>query len=815
MMPRISAEVQADTQFQATLFQREGKSLRSVLAVAGETRKTDVKLLAQIAASFNKANLGMTRLNAVACATLLLVPCGAQPHAAGVKLVQEGRARATIYAAADIFENPARERLRASVRDLAHYLSKMSGADIQIVRGRPTPGAPLLPILVGKLAEATFEQPKTTAPARQGFRVVVTQSAVGLLGHSDLATSYAIYEVLDQLGCRWYMPSSMGEVIPRRRTITLKEQDLDAAPYTFTRTVWHADRDYRRRNRLGGRQLNTGHALEGYVSADLLAQHPEWRAVYSDGQSYNRRLKFSHPGVAEAIADHIIERLESNPQYDTVSLSPDDGPANGLGFDMTDDLKLDAGDWDPTIPGPSHTDRLVWFCNRIAERVTAKHPHVLFGMLAYRNYTRPPVREKLHPRIVPQIAALSYSRAHPWTDPSEPNNEAMRHIVRGWGAAAQAVSYYMYGYFWPELSTPNPFITKWSKNVPLALGEGKCKFWQPETLPNFDTTMHALYLGIRLAWDPQQNPRDIIDRLHRDFYGHAAEEMAAYWHFVDSCWVSTPEYSGGGYGHLRRFTRERMATARRLMDRALAAVRSPPERFRVVMADDSLRLFELFMKMRRDLAAGHFSALGRDAHRWRATASALAERYRAQFAFGRIPWDGGNSIYGRLFRKLYQATYEDAARIAERYDILTNPPLRSWRFRVDPADHGITEGWATLDFDDDDWRLSDICLETMSTLGHHDYRGSMWHRTKVTLPALAPQRKIYLWVGGAFDEAQPFVNGRAFDKFRSRGEPLSFDITDVVRRGEVNQLAIRCIRGKGRLGLGGLVAPVVIYAARP
>jgi hypothetical protein len=739
---------------------------------------------------------------------------------ADVTLVSRGQVRTAIHVPAGLLDSAGspdsgdRKRLRASVDDLAHYLKRMSGAVVDVVEGMPPPDATRIPILIGALATQRFGPTRTRAPVGQGFRVDVTSETIGLHGESDLSTSYAIYELLDQQGCRWYMPSPQGEVIPTRETVVVREQKLDTAPFTVMRSIWHADEDYRRRNRLGGQELSTHHALEGYITPELLEEHPEWRAVGVDGQHQGRRLKFSMPGVAEAIAAHLIRRLDADPSRRTLSLSPDDGPANGWGFDSTDDLRIDAGDWDPTMPGFSHTDRLVWFCNRIAERVVAKHPDVTFGMLAYRNYNRPPVREKLHPSIVPQIAPLSYSRAHPWTDDGEPNNETMRYIVRGWAQAAARVSYYVYGYFWPELSTPNPFITKWSVNVPMALKEGKCKFWQPETLPNFDTTLHALYLGIRLSWNPDQEPADILRELHRLFYGHASREMAAYWHFIDECWVATPEYSGGGYGHLRRFPPDRMAHARQLMDAALAAAKTQEEIFRVRMADDSLRQFELFMKMRHDLAAGRFGRLGRDAARWRQRASALAEKYQAQFAFGRVLWDEGNSIYGRLFRKLYQRTYDDAERIATEYTILTQPPLRFWRYRLDPKDEGEGSGWAARDFDDDDWQMTDPCLQTMSTLGHHDYRGVSWFRARVELSEIPPGERVYLWVGGVFDEVQPFVNGQSFQQVRSRAFPLSFDITEALRAGATQQLALRCVRAKGRLGLGGLVAPVVVYRGR-
>src|SRR5690606_20395294 len=121
-----------------------------------------------------------------------------------------------------------------------------------------------------------------------------------------------------------------------------------------------------------------------------------------------------------------------------------------------------------------------------------------------------------------------------------------------------------------------------------------CRYWQPETLANFEVVMHALYLGTRLSWDPTQKPADIFDELHRLFYGNAAKEMAAYWTFIDDVWTGTPEYSGCGFGHLRRFGGEKIRKARELMNAAIAKAVTPEEKFRIGMADDSLKAFELF-----------------------------------------------------------------------------------------------------------------------------------------------------------------------------------------------------------------------------
>jgi hypothetical protein len=750
------------------------------------------------------------------------------PARADVTLVEQGQARCRIHApaAAMADDDPnidpnstlardrelARQRLRESVRDLVLYLEKMSGAKIEVVTDPPAAAPDLLPILVGDFATTAFGPPAQAAPYAQGFRVIVGPGGVGLAGESDLAASYAIYEVLHALGCRWYMPGELGEVIPSLPTVTLAEMDVSSAPFTYYRGLWYCDDAYRRRNRLGGLLLNAGHALEGYVTAEQRQAHPEWVGEVA-GQPSPNRLKWSDPAVAEAIAARLLEYHAANPAL-TYSLSPDDG----LGFDESAaDRAIDAGDYDSTFDGISITDRLMVLCNRIAERVTTQEPDVLFGMLAYANYTRPPVREPVHPAIVPQIAPITYSRAHPMTDDRVPGNPELRYLVEGWGQKARATSVYFYGWFLAEPSAPNPMITKWGTDAPIVLANN-CRFWQPETLSNFETSMHALYLGSRLAWDPKQEPAQIIDELHQKFYGHAAQEMAAYWHYIDRVWVETPEYSGCGFGYLRRWTPEHLAESRRLLDAGKAACQTDIERRRVQLADDSLALFEQFMKLRRDLAEGRFDRLAEEAAAWRTRVVALGDQWQENYTFTKVPWSAA-TVNGAYFGSFYQLTYDDATRIARDFSLVTGP-LRVWRWQPDKEKTGETEGWAAADYDDAAWPTTDVCLETWSTLGHHNYFGSMWYRSDVSLPEAAGKR-THLWVGATDGRVKLFVNGRhvpyqpaegaAQDAFEGYCQPISFDVTDYVQAGE-NQVALLATRTFfNELGTGGLLAPVVVY----
>lgn len=765
---------------------------------------------------------------------LLLLCClsSALASAAPVVLVENGKARCVIHVPVrlidDRVKNPEppsvwkgtpgeetnRRRLRESVYDLAAIMERISGTKIEIVTGSPAADDTRIPILIGELAEVVFGKPKESIAEGQALRIVADARGVGLIGESDLGTSYAVYTLFDQLGCRWFMPGEMGEVLPASKTVSVAEQDISTGPHTTYRGLWYADNDFGRRNRLGGLEINAGHALESLVPEKLRETNPEIRAIIK-GQPHKHLVQWTHPLVADAIAANVLDRLDKKPEIKSVSLSPSDGAE----WDESGDTKYDAGDFDTTLQTVAKADRLMVLCNRVAEKVTAKYPDVLFGVLAYVDYTRPPVREKLHPNVIPQIAPITFSRSHPMTAP-EPNNESLRHLVEGWGKVTKRASYYLYGFNLAEPAAPQPFMTKWGTDLPIIYRNG-CAFWQPETITNFETAMHMHWLGLRLAWNPDQKPEAIFDELHRLFYGSAATEMAAYWHFIDRIWVDTPEYSGAGFGHLRRFTPERMAEARKLIDAAVAKAATPMEKARVALAEASFAQHELFIKLRRDQAEGRFENLAADAKTYFDRSSELGEKHKAISSFGQMGWTQKESLYGKYFRAFYQKTYDDASRIAKDFEIVTTPPLRQWRHAADPDKKGESAGWGGADFDDMKWPVTDVGTETWSTIGHHNYMGSLWYRMAVKLPAKS-DGKTFLWIGSTDGRVKVFVNGRhvpytdekgvTADSFSGFCQPASFDISSVIKPDAENQIALFTTRELvNELGTGGLLAPAVIY----
>ncbi|HVJ91310.1 MAG TPA: DUF4838 domain-containing protein [Labilithrix sp.] len=727
-------------------------------------------------------------------------------------MADDSRAKFANFAARRSEEE--RRLVRDSVRDLARVLQQVAGARVNIESQGPGEAEDgTFRIDIGSSAESKYGQIGLTAPYGQAFRVVVADHAAGLYGETNLATSYAIYELLDRIGCRWFFPGALGEVLPERGAVVLKKMDERHRPSTDYRGVWYADDAWKRRNRAGGLLLQAGHALErAYVTKEDRNQHPEWVGTVR-GKPHPVRLRWSSPALAEHIGERILERHRKDgaPSY---SLSPDDG----VDFDDSpEDRSLDAGDFDPAFNTPSITDRYLTLANRIASHVAASAPEVVLGFLAYGPCTRPPVRESVHPNLVPQIAPIGYARAHPMSDDRVPGNPALRHAIERWGERPGGTSIYFYGWFLSEPVAPNPMLTKWGHDVPYVLAHG-ARYWQPETFPNFETSMHALYMSMRLAFDARLKPDHVYADIDTRLYGAAGAAMHTYWKEVDRTWVETREYSGGPFGQTRRFPPQRLAYLRDLLEAAKEAAEKDVERRRIELADDSLSLFEELMRLRYDFIDGRFRGLAARGEAYRSHAASLGRKWSDAFAFSQTRW-ARDTIYANYYDAFQKPSFVAMTELAETQEILSI--VRKFRWHAERRDV-VDPALVTPGFDDSKWGLTDVAVDSWSSLGLHDYFGSMWYRTTVHAK-ITDSRRMYLSVSSVDGSARVFVNGAeaAYAPTESGpkvpasgGGPLRFDVTNLVLDGDNTITVLATRKELIELGLGGLMGPVVLSRPR-
>ena len=127
-----------------------------------------------------------------------------------------------------------------------------------------------------------------------GFRVIAKDNWLALAGRDDngkpvspygeTGSLYAVYNFLrDFLGVRWFMPGAIGEVVPKRKTITVKAVNYKKEPdftyrhlYAFSFSQDPAAAAWYRRAGFGASwQVDINHSFWRFYRAN-----PEYRKEY-------------------------------------------------------------------------------------------------------------------------------------------------------------------------------------------------------------------------------------------------------------------------------------------------------------------------------------------------------------------------------------------------------------------------------------------------------------------------------------------------------------------------------------------------------
>lgn len=131
----------------------------------------------------------------------------------------------------------------------------------------------------------------------------------------------------------------------------------------------------------------------------------------------------------------------------------------------------------------------------------------------------------------------------------------------------------------------------------------------------------------------------------------------------------------------------------------------------------------------------------------------------------------------------------------------------AWNFTQDPHDQGEAADWATTGGAfthtiavPGAWQAQGVG-DPQGTL-RHDYAGAAWYRRTVAIPAAWRGRTVTLRMGGAHRDTTLFVNGRKIGEHHGFSAPFSFDVSEAVRAGADNVIALR-IANPGAVPLEG------------
>lgn len=658
-------------------------------------------------------------------------------------------------------------------------------------------------------------------PDPESFALQADNRAVTILGLSPKGVLNGVYELLEQVGFRWYMPGDTGRVVPDTGSLDLKNQRSLEVPSFRGRQVLGSGMSpfptWTRRMRNSVWAVRARHGIPPLESSGKrrkwFAEHPEHFALIN-GERVPRQLCVSNPDVLRLAIDAALATLRDDPGAEFYAMGPNDGS----GFCECENCRaLDGGEVTPFTDRPSVTDRYIWFYNRVLEGIEDEFPNVKIGTLIYSDTMMPPVKIDPDPRITGKVALIHLCRIHSPRNPVCPEAGAYLNICDQW--QARGAELYDAGY-WFNLADPGmPFIMvhRVRDEIPLSYELGHLGMSRAPAA-QWANEGPSLYLAHKLMWNHTADVDALLDEYFRTFYGPAAEPMHRYIMGLDTALHNADYHTGRSWDLLfiydadvRSMARQSLAEAQRLAGEGVYGVR-------VRIAAEGWEYFEAFADMiesrRRHEYVQSMQALER--------ARDLVERLTTAYDTPMLRVSTrAVSAAGFLQRLFAGVTEEGYARVTEGNTFVAGLDA-TWDFLLDPQQVGETIALYRNDIQGGNWRA----MDTSSSWGNQGLRyyfGEAWYRQEVNLPKTIDGRKLMLWFAGVDDAAKVWLNGTLLgvspgavfdiDAHSGTTRPFELDATEAAIPGGVNVVTVRVRRNNvNELGTGGIMGPVMFYA---
>jgi hypothetical protein len=756
-------------------------------------------------------------------------------HAAAqdpLKIVDDGKTAAVV-----VVDPKAGKWEKQAATDVVKYVELMSGAklalaDTDAAIAALKADAPLIvvgaaalkadPTLQAALDKVAKKEPTLRADAialrRAGNRVL-------LAGTNDDSHYYAAAELLRRWGCRWYLPTDIGEVVPESKTLTVGALEHAYAPPFEIRNYWvswngsnDGQDEFMRRNFMNtGVGVPNGHAIGAYVQ-ELI---PKGKTL------------FDIPIAEDATADHIVKKVA--PKFakgEAFSLGMEDGVYRS---ESPLDKELQAGLKDKYFMSASLTDPFLALYNKVADRLVKQHPDSKsrIGFLAYGNLTIPPQRKIIAAKpLVAYLAAIDVDPIHGMDDPKSPARGEYCDMLYRWSEVMQGrVVIYDYDQgmlVWRDV--PNPAIASIRQDVKHYKKAGILGV-STESRNAIASVFLNLHVRGQLYWNPDADVDALLAEFYPAFYGPAAKPMATYWTAILKAWEDSVVTEHEHFVIPAIYTPDLLAKLRVSLAEAEGAIEGAKGKGgrqekqyadRVKFARLGFNVLEQYTAMVRAAATDvDYKAAVAAGEKGLAARLELAKMNptfttRVVGVAAETKDNGPAWFPGEVEQYRALAAYTDGT----KGTLVAKLPLE-WAFRRDPHDTGVVSRWATKPPDLTWWKArkdagsvdshrenpghwamlrTDVYMQAQGVVSpdYHSYTGVAWYRTDFDLPAGAEKGKVHVRFPGMFNEAWLYVNGNLV-KHRPYAEPWwlsdykfewDVDITEHLKPG-ANAIAVR------------------------
>lgn len=735
-------------------------------------------------------NRPLRQLAVILSAAVALATPAPTAAADALNIVTGGRSQAVVAVSPEAGKWEA-----AGAADLVHYVEMMSGAKLDLADTAPAieqalaGNAPVL--IVGKLA---LEQDASFAAAiRQAAKPdpVLRADAIGirrrgnrvlLAGLNDDGHYHTIAELLRRWGCRWYLPTEIGECIPTGQDLRIELKDYFYGSPLEVRRYWiswlgdNAGRpEFMRRNMMNEVHVPNGHILAKYTKDLAPEGKTHWNVPITDDKT------------ADHVARQVLPIYKSGKH---VQLGMEDGL---YASDSPLDRELIGLQYDKYFMTQSVTDAFLVFYNKVADRLMKAAPQseAKIGFLAYANMTMPPVRDiTAREPLVAYLAPIDIDPIHSMDDPRSGPRRELKQMLYRWAEVMQGrVVIYDYDQgmlVWRDI--PNPSHQAFQRDVQHYRKAGILGV-DTESRNAIATTFLNLHIRGRLLWNPDVDVDALLAEFYEKFYGPAAEPMAAYWNAIYQAWENTIVTEHEFFVAPAIYTPELVAKLGQHLAAAEAAIAGLPQQSqrsrqeqkyveRMRVARLCYEVLSAYMQMVQSGAAeADYAAAVAAGERGLAAREKLTEingiftTYKRYGERGPAWWPG----HVQYFRELAELTD------GTRGTLIAKTPLE-WAFLRDPQGVGLKENWQNRKVDLTWWNeqqdprsvasrqqnpghwepmRTDLYLQAQGlvTKDFQSYTGDGWYRVDLELSA-EQAAGAHLLFPGVFNRCRLFVNGQ-------------------------------------------------------
>ncbi len=497
---------------------------------------------------FNKNRTYITSFAVVICMQLLLVSCVGKKGKQGQRYRLRNSDLTAIAVASD-----ASERETFAANELIDYFYKITGEKLPLLKVKNS-AVPKGVIAVGDLATASgfITKEELDSVSNDGFVVRINDQNGALCGWRDLGTIYGAYELLKQVGVKFYAQDC--EILPNESKMTIPEMNLSIKPHYDLRSIFKMDvyypefhsyikLGYTPNDDLGYHgdlgvpgERNWVHSASYLMPYQKFGKdHPEYFALKKDGQRYSGigapgHLCLSNMEMREVGAKRLLSLVEQQKERSYfVVTAGDGGPLNWC--QCSDCKSFDAE------AGVHMTDRLLDYVNYNARKIAEKFPDKKILTLAYGSATaNPPVRIDPDPNVMVMYAPLH--RPEPNYD-GECHSHGLDCINNLW--AKEDIK------SWLSLYPENMHIFDYPRNYfrwyqPFgsfyAMAD-KMDFYSSNGIRGITFCVVPgnfrdlfMYVMGRLLWKPDSNVEALTDEFISVYYGAAAPAIREYFDFM-------------------------------------------------------------------------------------------------------------------------------------------------------------------------------------------------------------------------------------------------------------------------------------------